>query len=353
MIIYIIFKSKTINMIKAIYGTNNAQIDVTPIINRIMSENIDTFIVNNKLFTDIDCGKYKWLRIQSSGTKQIFAENRIVSVKSIINSLDNDNDNDNHDEKKTLILYVFNIWNENVEYFIKYGCFDDPNYKFVIVCNDMNLVFEYPKYVHVIHRENIGFDFGGWSVGLLTNNMYTQYDNFIFVNSSCIGLFVPKYCKKIWCDIFTENISSETKLFGTMINNNLHNNLSADPVNLAHVQSWIFSTDKIGLKILIDNGIFSIKKFTKTHIETINNKEVLMSRIIISNGFNIGSLMQIYENVDFRLGQALLENNKTVFYGDLAYSKAYFGETIHPYEFIFIKANRNISKEWINMYKNK
>ena len=38
-----------------------------------------------------------------------------------------------------------------------------------------------------VKRNNIGYDFGGWSNALLTNDLYKNYDNFIFANSSVIG----------------------------------------------------------------------------------------------------------------------------------------------------------------------
>ena len=57
------------------------------------------------------------------------------------------------------------------------------------------------KNVYRLFRENVGYDFGGWSEALLINNIYKKYDNFIFVNSSAIGPFIPSHIKCKWTDI--------------------------------------------------------------------------------------------------------------------------------------------------------
>ena len=93
---------------------------------------------------------------------------------------------------------------------------------------------DYPNYVKFILRENKGFDFGGWSDALLTNNLYRGYENFIFVNSSVVGPFLPPYYKGKWTDIYLNGLKDNIKLFGSTINN-IHN-----PVTSSHVQSYIF-----------------------------------------------------------------------------------------------------------------
>ena len=103
---------------------------------------------------------------------------------------------------KLLVLYVFHIYNERVDFFIKNSIFKDDNVDFIIICNNKNFKFEIPYYVKVLHRDNIGFDFGGWSDALLINNVYKNYDNFIFVNSSVIGPYIPSTFKGKWTDIY-------------------------------------------------------------------------------------------------------------------------------------------------------
>ena len=77
---------------------------------------------------------------------------------------------------KTLVIYVFHIYNQNVEYFLNNAIFKDDYVDFLIICNSVSLKLSLPSsikdYVRVLQRENIGYDFGGWSDGILTNDLY-------------------------------------------------------------------------------------------------------------------------------------------------------------------------------------
>jgi hypothetical protein len=75
---------------------------------------------------------------------------------------------------KILVLYVFHIFNKRVEHFIKNCIFKDKNIDFLLISNDKDHVFDVPFYVNTMIRDNIGYDFGGWSDALLTNNLYKK-----------------------------------------------------------------------------------------------------------------------------------------------------------------------------------
>jgi hypothetical protein len=98
---------------------------------------------------------------------------------------------------KLLILYVFHIYNKRVNYFINNCIFYNPDIDFVVVSNGVKNV-KIPDYATFFYRENIGFDFGGWSDALLTNDLYKKYDYFLFVNSSVMGPFLPKEKRNTW-----------------------------------------------------------------------------------------------------------------------------------------------------------
>lgn len=259
---------------------------------------------------------------------------------------------------KTLILYVFHEFTNRVKYFIENGIFESENHTFLIIINNNKIpeIMNLPEYVKVLQRDNVGFDFGGWSDGLLNDDLYKDYDKFIFINSSCMGPFTPSYYSGNWCDIFTNNITDDIKLFGTSINNcNYNTNIievSTNPMKQSHIQSWVFCLDKIALDLLIEKGIFS-RQYEKTHIDAINNREVPMSREIIKNGWNIGSLMVHYNNVDFRFKDKQPSDYKIEFFNDVVYDNHYFNSNLHPYEVIFVKDNRNINKKWLDVYFKK
>ena len=112
---------------------------------------------------------------------------------------------------KVLVLYVFHIYNDRVKQFINNAIFYDENIDFIIISNDNTHIFDVPSYVKTFVRDNIGYDFGGWSDALLTDNLYSNYGNFIFVNSSVVGPFMPTYTKVKWTDIYLNGLQNNIK----------------------------------------------------------------------------------------------------------------------------------------------
>ena len=234
---------------------------------------------------------------------------------------------------KLLVLYVFHIYNSRVKHFIENCIFYDENVDFIIISNDKNNKIQAPHYVKTLFRDNIGYDFGGWSDALLKENLYENYDNFIFVNSSVIGPFIPSHCKEKWTDIYINGLKNNVKLFGSTINT------CGDPLNKSHVQSYIFAMDKTTLKYLIHCKIFSITNYAKTFGDAIWGKEVLMSRKIIENKWNIGSLLPYYKDVDFTFISKKPSEYNMEFLDDVMYPR--FKDTLwNIYDIVFIKGNR-------------
>jgi hypothetical protein len=234
---------------------------------------------------------------------------------------------------KVLVLYVFHIYNNRVKNFIKNCIFNDENIDFILISNNKNNIIDIPDNVKILYRDNIGYDFGGWSDALLTNNLYENYDKFIFVNSSVVGPFIPSYCNHKWTYIYINGLENNIKLFGSTINT------CGNPLTKSHVQSYIFSMDKITLKYLIDCEIFSLNNYSKTFIDAVWNKEVLMSRKIIENNWNIGSLMTLYKNIDFTFRNKKPNECNIIFFDDLMHKK--FRNILwNDYEIVFIKGNR-------------
>jgi lipopolysaccharide biosynthesis protein len=244
---------------------------------------------------------------------------------------------------KLLVLYVFHDYNDRVKHFIENCIFYDENVDFIVISNDKNNKFEVPDYVKILFRDNIGYDFGGWSDALLKNELYKNYDKFIFVNSSVIGPFLPCNFKGKWTDIYLNGLQNNVKLFGSTINTN------EKPLTESHLQSYIFSMDKTTLEYLIDCEIFSMTNYAKTFQNAIWDKEVLMSRKIIENNWNIGSLLQYYDNVDFTFQTKKPEEYDIKFLDDVMYP-SFRNSLWNEYELVFIKGNR-VSIDFSSGYK--
>ena len=240
--------------------------------------------------------------------------------------------------KKILVLFVYHIYNERVKNFIKNCIFDAEDVDFIIISNTTNknanvLLHTSNKNVKMLFRENLGFDFGGWSDALFKDNLYEKYDNYIFVNSSVVGPFLKPDFKGKWTDLYINGLQDNVKLFGSTINT------IGAPTRWAHIQSYIFSMDKTTLKYLIDCSIFSRTNHAKTFNNAICDKEILMSRKIIENNWNIGSLMKYYENVDFTFRDKTPNDYDINFLDDVMYPK-YRNMIWNDSEIAFIKGNR-------------
>ena len=235
--------------------------------------------------------------------------------------------------RKTLVLFVFHLYNDRVQNFISNCIFKDDNIDFVVISNDKTCVFEVPEYVKVIKRDNIGYDFGGWSDALLQDNLYSNYDSFIFTNSSIVGPFLYNGFKGKWTDVYLGGLTDTVKLFGSTIN------CIDQPLTKSHVQSYIFSMDIETLEYLIECEIFSTTNYAKTFLDAVYNKEVLMSKKIIEKGWNFGSCMSYYRGVDFTFKTKSPREYDKPFLNDVMYDD-YCNKVWTKPEVVFIKGNR-------------
>lgn len=259
---------------------------------------------------------------------------------------------------KTLVTYCTHVINRELLYFIDHGYIKSDNIDFYVCLNGE---FDSAKYnqkckeldmhnLYFYNRENTGHDFGGWTYIINLPNddkkLYETYDYFIFLNSTCMGPFLPVYCTQNWVELFINMINDKVKLIGPTINHYL---------GKPHVQSYFICTDKIGLEIGIEKGIFNNDVY-KNKMDIVFQKEIKFSLEIINAGYNIKSLLKGQEKIDFNstvnvkdvyLPYGSLTNRHL---GDMCYRDGYFDMTIHPYEVIFFKSNRNITNNILDKY---
>jgi len=235
--------------------------------------------------------------------------------------------------KKTVVLYTFHEYNDRVGHFIKHAIFEDSNVDFVVICCNPTLEFECPPYVKKIMRENKGFDFGAWSDTLLLHGYDKGYENYIFANSSTKGPYLRPDFKGKWTDVYINGLTGNVKLFGSTIST------IKSPKEHSHVQSYIYAMKKDTLDYLIQRGIFSKTDYAKTMDDAIWKKEVAMSRYIIEKGWNIGSLLPLYKDVDFTFSTPQ-DEEKLKKYGDIMTPAGHNNKLWNEYDLVFIKGNR-------------
>ena len=289
--------------------------------------------------TSATLSSYNWFQKEELKTnamiEHFLKNNRPVEISSVNAMI----------SKKTLVLFVFHIYNERVQHFFDHCLFDDDEIDFIIISNGRDNKFKVPPFANVrtFMRDNAGYDFGGWSEALLTNpELCLKYNNFIFVNSSVMGPFFkddPAISNVKWTDVYinglqnkNNNNNNNIKLFGSTINT------IENPLRQSHVQSYIFAMDRNTLQYLIECGIFSLTYVT-TFKEAVWDKEVQMSLKIIQRGWNIGSLMKYYENVDFTFKTKSPNEYSNAFLNDVMYPQ-FRGKLWDEFEILFIKGNR-------------
>jgi hypothetical protein len=265
--------------------------------------------------------------------------------------------------RKTLCIYTYfekdQTYKKNCEYFLENGLNDSSDYLFVI---NGDSSIDFPKrtnIINIIHRKNTGYDFQAYTEALRTINI-SNYNYFIFMNTSVRGPYIDN--KSNWQSKFTNLIKGDTKLVGTTINIhctrascNFDEEKHLKSIGLSrpytHVQSQVFAMDRECL-LFIKDRIFIDYNPNHSFIDTIINKEILMSQYVLKNNWNIDCVIPEYQGLDYRI---LKEDiNPTSDEGDANYAGAYFGRTLEAEEVIFIKTNRDLlEKEFIENFINK
>ena len=201
---------------------------------------------------------------------------------------------------KTLITYAYNecgtVCLRNLQYFMRVAV--SPLYKFVIVTNGPCTYCASDEFMHLkkaanvtwVQRENSGFDFAAYHAALDAVDR-TEYDYFLFVNGGMRGPLVPKWQfgeVRVWPEMFTGMLNEHVKLVGSTISCQVH----------VHVQSFLFATDIIGLKLFWENGVFD--QDGESIIDLIQRSELGMSRLIFEAGYTVDSMIYYKKPVEWR-----------------------------------------------------
>jgi hypothetical protein len=247
------------------------------------------------------------------------------------------------------ILVIYNyyekneIYKENFEHFLKYGTNIDAH--FVITINGSHTV-NLPDKENVIYliRPNFGFDFGAYDDAVQKYTGIDNYDAYFFVNCVVRGPYMPAYCRQPWTAPFLDLLTGDVKLVGATINvlhagNGLSEGFKAiygfrEPY--AHVQTTMFAMDRDCFDFLRDRQFFS-RGFTDSKVASVFGHEILLSQLVLANGWNISCLLPEYRGLDYRTLEG--DVNPTSQIGNAWYRNGYFGRDLHPYETIFFNTS--------------
>ena len=122
-----------------------------------------------------------------------------------------------------------------------------------------------------------------------------------------------------------------------------------------HVQSMIWATDTTGMQLLLDPPAGSGKKdnygeandpvgFAGCYAgwDSAVHAEIGATGVVRSQGHDVDVLMMA-----FHKSSAFIDECNSTANGDVLWNGAYYGSNVHPYETVFIKANRNIDPNLI------
>lgn len=211
----------------------------------------------------------------------------------------------------------------------------------------------------IIRRPNEGYDFGAFAC--LTTHLQSQYRTVYFMNSSVRGPFIPADVH--WTQPFETLLQKpDTHLVGASINvlTNVHSNefkvfqkTTSFAPPFTHVQTPMFAMSwtcflflqRIGfwtpfLSPILSPILSPLLLPTFTKLDAIIRGEIMMSQLVLHNGWNISCTLEKYASFDYRTLKT--DPNPNSVCGDPLFVNAYFGKTVTPEEAVFFKTNRSM-----------
>ncbi|WYZ34071.1 hypothetical protein EsH8_I_000347 [Colletotrichum jinshuiense] len=248
---------------------------------------------------------------------------------------------------RPLIVYAYHeseSARHNLDYFVAKGLHNAADFIFIFNgdANASSTIPDLPN-IKIVKRPNTCFDMGAIGEVLRDGDTWKKYKRFITMNASIRGPFLPMWSSSCWSDLYLSKVTETTKLVGMTLN--------CQP--RLHVQSMIFATDDVGMGILLDPELAT----TASEEDRYGSKdspvglsgcyadwnaavhaEVGTTGLIMNAGYKVEAMMTALHSEDGAEEYCKAHADS----GDLLWDKKYFGSNIHPYETIFIKANRDV-----------
>lgn len=295
----------------------------------------------------------------------------------------------------------------NFKYFLDQGLHGAADFIFIIngETDAADLIPQKPN-IRVVRRNNTCFDLGAHGEVLRKDDLWKKYKRFITLNASIRGPFVPRWSKSCWSDNYLGRLTDKVKVrtqqkFRSMSDasrrkktntwrahaqreivhlraiptwrlqlknrrekeneaNNSIQQLVGMTINCGpqyHIQSMIFATDSVGMELMLypppgsshpdpygdEHDMVALQGCYTTMQKAIHG-EVGTTGVIRQAGYEVEALMSAFTKSQRNYADECAEHPVA----DVLYDHQYYGSNIHPYETIFMKANRDIDPVLIN-----
>ena len=254
-----------------------------------------------------------------------------------------------NDNNKLCCIYAYyekdELYKDNFLYFLNNAILDEIDY-YLVINGECSLSIPKRNNIHIIFRENLGYDFGAYS-HVIQTHINKEYDYYIFLNTSVRGPYLKDNNIK-WYEPFLKLFNNNVKIVGTTINIYSHSffdkydlrEIYNRDVPFPHVQSMFFVMNNEYFNHLKNINFFNENKIN--NIDNINTiiayYEFGLSQHALINNWNINCILDKYKDLDYINIKS--DINNTTINGDPYYEGGYFGKNIEPYDVIFFKNNR-------------
>lgn len=249
---------------------------------------------------------------------------------------------------KTLILYQYfedAVAQQNLSTFLHSGY--TPEVDFVIIlAGGCSIDLPSASNLRYIFCSNQNYDFGGYAEALSRIDV-SDYEYFVFINSSSVGPLGESQAGAPWFKAFTDRLVGDIGICGATINVlsepssqlNWVNGCKAVGAPAPHIQTYAYAVRRDALDYLIKSGFYlePVQRWSKD--QAIAFYEIELSRRLLSAGWNLSCLAHRYDGLDYRVLTA--DPNQSSFNGSPIVSGGYFGENLNPLEVLFVKPKRD------------
>lgn len=213
------------------------------------------------------------------------------------------------------------------------------------------------KIAIVVRRGPDCYDMGNYKQALKETNIST-YTHFTFLNCGMLGPLIPSYFDsqhyEFWPLRFTSMLSdsNHTDSLDAAVNKVKLIGVSLNCERQIHVQSMLWSTDAVGMGLIMNSGSFFDCTLSPDYRQInyiIKTYELGISKAILEAGYQIRAINSVQQNLvldkshyHYNLATNSPFNCRDMWHPELKLS---------PYDTIFFKVSRYYSEEVI-FYKN-